>query len=443
MDAVLEKKLEALLQDLRPWAGNDMSLHTLDPVVRLMLAAVLSETQTIRDELDLLGERVADHFLEDFIPRNKVGAIPAIAVLEAVFKQQRMTEGVYIDGTASFNFKMPSAKLPFTYVPVFHSFVLPVQECYWLAGHGFHVQGVTNHINQVKEKENVLWLGLNTNAEIDTLKGLPLLFKGTGGVSPVRISVGNTGHELAFAGMDRMEEIEMVEPFDSQQSSSCMFSFIHEWKETLLDMHDVALIYLTDSVRDRDLFKPKTYPTVFQFCLLSEDLDKIKDDTLWLKIEFPENMVLPEDCSVVVNAFPVANVEVNQVVLTQAAPVAKLQKQDDSFFLDVLQTSNHEAGLGFDMENDEFIIRDFDANCYHDGDLYRDVRSMYHHFVEDYYAFQGYNGIKDGELLKQLREAFNKLGKSVGSQNDKFRYDSGTYALKNINQASKSVTTRV
>lgn len=443
MDAVLEKKLDALLDRARSWTGEDFSVKTMDPVAKLMLAAVLNESQTIKDSLDGLGERVADFYLEDFIPRNRVGAIPALAVVAPVFKQQKMAEGTFIESGAFFTYKISQAKQPLSYIPIFRTYALPVNELYWLAGSGYHVKDSTSHVNMTKEKGNVLWLGINSDAEIDCMKGLSLLFKGTGGVSPVRITVGNTGRELSFASMDRMSEIEMVEPFDAQQASECMFSCLKEWRETLLDMQEISLVYLTDPVRDRDLFKPKPYPSVFQFCLMSEELDAIKANTVWLKIEFPEDYQLPEECEVIVNAFPVANVEVNQVILTQASPVAKLQKQDDSFFLSVLETSNQARQEGFDLERDEFIIRDFDANCYHDGDLYRDVRNLYHHFVEDYYAFQGYNGIKDGELLKQLREAFNKIGKSVGSQNEKFKYDSGTYAMKNINNASKSAATKV
>lgn len=443
MDAALEKRLDVLLDKARSWAGEEFSVDTMDPVAKLMLAAVLSESQSIKDTLDSLGERVADFYLENFIPRNRVGPMPALAIVEPFFKQQKMAEGTMIESGAVFTYKMPQAKQPLSYIPIFRTYALPVNELYWLAGSGFHVQDSSRRINMTKEKGNILWLGINSAAEIDCLKGLSLLFRKTGGVSPVKISVGNSGHELSFASMDRMAEIEMVEPFDAQQSSECMFSFMKEWRETLLEMQEISLIYLTDPIRDRDLFKPKPYPSVFQFCLMSEDLDAIKANTLWLKIVFPDGYQLPEECEVIVNAFPVANIDVCQVILTQASPVAKLQKQDDSFFLSVLETSNHARQEGFDLERDEYIIRDFEANCYHDGDLYRDVRNLYHHFVEDYYAFQGYNGIKDGELLKQLREAFNKIGKSVGSQNEKFKFDSGTYAMKNINQTSKSAATKV
>ena len=78
------------------------------------------------------------------------------------------------------------------------------------------------------------------------------------------------------------------------------------------------------------------------------------------------------------------------------------------------------------MSAEEFVIRDFDAHCYHHGDLYRDIRNLYNHFIEDYYAFIEYNGLKDGQDIKRLKELVNKIAKSVGEKNDKFKYDSGT-----------------
>lgn len=95
------------------------------------------------------------------------------------------------------------------------------------------------------------------------------------------------------------------------------------------------------------------------------------------------------------------------------------------------------------MVNDEIVIRDFDAACYHDGDLYREVRTLYNKFADNYYAFKEYHSIRDGELLKQLRETINKLGKSVGNSNSKYKFDSGTYAMLNINHTQQSLSVKV
>lgn len=140
-------------------------------------------------------------------------------------------------------------------------------------------------------------------------------------------------------------------------------------------------------------------------------LDSFNENTLWLQIEYPENYVVPENCSVVLNALPIVNISVNTLTLTQSSPIAKLQKQEDSFFVQVLETSNSTHKQGFGMNTEDIVIRDFDAACYNNGDLYRDVRNLYNRFVEDYYAFIEYNGLKDGEDIKRLKELINKIEK--------------------------------
>ena len=148
-------------------------------------------------------------------------------------------------------------------------------------------------------------------------------------------------------------------------------------------------------------------------------LDYFDANTVWLRFDFPEGYVVPNDAEVLFNVLPVTNVDVCSLMLTQAQPIAKLQQADEAFFLRILETSTTANKQGFNMTSDEIIIRDFDAQCYNNGTLYRDVRNLYNRFIDDYYAFIEYNGIKDGEVLKTLRETINLLGKSVGQQNER------------------------
>lgn len=445
MDKELERNLHEVIDQLKKWSIEDVEMASMDPISKMMLAALLYETQKIRDSIRRLPNRILDRFCEDFIPRRNINAMPAITILEPCFKKEKMEECFVINETASFSYKpKDTSGKPLNYIPIFQNLVIPVKELYWLTSGCFHSSPeISRLITSPMEQKNILWIGLNTSTEIECLKGFSFLIKNTQGVSPARIFVGDSTHELSFATMNQMERITMLEPFDSQQASGYMFSILQEWKEALLNNQNASLIYLTDSIKNRDLFKSKHHPSIFQFCLLSEELESIQEETLWLKVVFPDGFQVSNDCSVIVNAFPVANVEVDQILLTASNPIAKMQKQDDVYFLDVLRTSNQSRKEGFDMEEDEYLIRDFDVSCYHDGDLYLDVRNLYHHFIEDYYAFIEYNGIKDGEMIRQLRESFNKIGKSVGTLNSKFRFDSGVYAMRNINRNPQSASTKV
>lgn len=208
-------------------------------------------------------------------------------------------------------------------------------------------------------------------------------------------------------------------------------------------MDNASLIYITDSVVDRDLFKPRPYPRKFQQWLEDETLDCFQGNTLWIRLDFPEGYVVPDSFEVSVNIVPVVNVDVNSLTLSPVSPIAKLQKQENAYFLKVLETSTALQKQGFDASGDDVIIRDFDARCYNDGDLYRDIRNLYNKFVDNYYAFVEYNGIKDGEVLRCLRETINQLGKAVGEKNSKYKFDSGTYVMKNMNQFPQTSSTKV
>ena len=108
MDRELEKNLKEVLAQMREWSVDDVEVSALDPGVKMMLAALLYETRKIRDNVDALGDRIADRYCEDFIPRKSVSAIPAIAVLEPVFKKEKMEESVAIDAGSKFSFRPSS-----------------------------------------------------------------------------------------------------------------------------------------------------------------------------------------------------------------------------------------------------------------------------------------------------------------------------------------------
>ena len=435
MDIDLEKRLNDALERARALNGGGyLEYSQLDPVQRMMLVALMYECQKINDYADSASERIAQRFAEDFIPRRCIEAMPAIALLGLKVKQRSGNDMVIMGSETTFKTK-PDPKLypnlqALNFIPVFRTLLLSHNDVFTINKRCMRHHGEV--INIQMERPNQLYLGICTSAEVNCLQGLSLLIHGTRGVAPVSITVGAAKRQLSFATMDRMEDIEMLEPFDSQQASGRFFSFVESWKEQLLDMDNASLIYITDTTNDRDLFKPRAYPSSFQQWLESEQLNRLSDDTLWLRLDFPDGFDVPDSCQVELNVVPVANVDLNNVTLTSSSPIAKLQKQDGAFFLNVVEQSNAAHQMGFPSNSDEFMIRDFDAACYNNGDLFRDVRLLYNRFVDDYYAFIEYNGIKDGEIIRTLRSTITSLGKAVKSDNNRYRFDSGTYAMKNI-----------
>ena len=443
MDIDLEKKLKGTLEQLKTLSVDEFDFQQIDPVVKLMLVALLNETQKINDHIDRIDRQIVDRYCTDFIPQQQLEPIPAITLLSPKFKTNKNSETVNIGSGISFSYKTSLRKQPLNYIPLFETVAVPYQS---LSVMTHSMMKFGNEVLTVSACEsNRIWVGITTETEVECLKGLTLFIKGTGGLSPDRITIGRDSHDLEFATMNEMENIDMAEPFDAQQASGQIFSFVDSWKESLLNMEDSVLVCITDKTKDRDLFKPKAFPHEFLQWLESKDLERFSPNTIWLKIDFPEGCSVSDIFDICLNVVPVVNVDVCSLTLNQSSPIAKLQKQDDSFFLRILETSNASQKQGFGTSSDEIIIRDFDANCYNNGDLYRDVRNLYNHFIDDYYAFIEYNDLKDGETQKRLREAINRIGnnREVQEPNKTFKFDSGTYVMKNMKKGSHSTLTKV
>lgn len=442
MDIELQNKINEVIAHLQSMMSESVEYQLMDPIAKMMLVALMYETQKIRDSIDVIDQRIVDRFCEDFIPVQQVEAMPAIALVSPQFKKNKDCDSVPISSGVSFSYKEKLSKTAINYLPLFKNTLIPFEDIYVLTKNRLISKEQTYEIQM--EYPNTLWIGIQTKAEVESLCGVSLLIGKNNNVYPQKLSVvGNTVEPLEFSTMKRIEDIEMLEPFDSQQVSNRFLSIIEYWKGFLQELPNEVLITITDKTQNRDIFKKRSYPRVFQNWLESEVLNCFNEDTLWLQIEFPENYVVNDDCLAMLNVIPIVNVDVNSVTLTQTSPIAKLQKQENSFFLSILETSNASHRQGFSMSAEEFVVRDFDAHCYHNGDLYRDIRNLYNRFVEDYYAFIEYNGLKDGQDIKRLKELVNKIAKSVGEQNDKFKFDSGTYVMKNIKQAVSSSVTKV
>lgn len=438
MDIELQHEVNEALEYLRKVSASDCDFDAMDPVAKMMFVALLHESHRIKDEIRATPERIAERFCSDFIPREKVCAMPAMALLQP--KAKKEAEVAFVDTGAVFSYKNgATARQPLNYLPLFKTLVLP----YSSISIQTHDMLLSFGAERSKVKPNQVWVGIVTQAEVESLQGLSMLVKGTGGISPSHVYVGPGNHDVDFCTMHEMENAGLLEPFDAQQASGVFFAMTSQWKENLLNMDDASLVCVTDSIVDRDLFKPQLFPRKFRQWLENETLGRFKTNALWLELDFPEGYVVPDTFEVLLNVVPVVNVDVNSLTLSPASPIAKLQKQENAFFLKVLETSTASQKQGFGQAKDDIIIRDFDAACYNNGDLYRDVRNLYNKFIDNYYAFIEYNGIKDGEVLKRLRETINKLGKSVGDKNSKYKFDSGTYVMKNMDQSLQTSSTKV
>lgn len=426
MDTVIQKEIDDLVASLTSYGVN-----VKDPVSKLLVTTLIHQTQKIKDELNKLPERVIERLCSCFVPKDKIEAIPALCLVKPTLKSRKGIQPHSIIDGSFYSLKI-NTKRSINYYPLFKNFIIPYSKTHMLSPKYFVSNGIRSTVQF--GKKGMLWLGLEVPIDIETITNLSFFIKNTDKVLPQRICVGNDQSELSYVTADRMEDIPMPEPFDSQQSNPKLLGSIREWKKHLSNMQDGTLLYINDTLKDRDVFKFQAYPKCFQQVLESTDLDRFENNNLWLLFDFGNDYDIPDNIEIIPNVVPAVNVNVNSVTLTQSSPIAKLNKDDGSYFLNIAETNLPSQKQGFNRINEEIIVRDFDSSCYNSENLYRDVRTLYNRFIDDYHAFVEYHGLKDGELIRSLRDLVNKVSKSVTSKIDvKNRFDEGIYAMRSIN----------
>lgn len=449
MDYEIEKKLRETIEFLHTKSDDEVSIEKMDPIVKLMMMALLHEEEKIWKYLDGIPQKIVERFSDVFLPREKICATPAITIVQPQIRPQHNKEMVGVGAGTQFKYKEKGSNVSLNYMPIFATSLIPYSDMFVISGtRAWHKD---EEFEVRADNKNCVWIGIVSEVEVDSLQGMPLLIKGTNGILPKRISVvtmaegrNTVNHDLQFATMQTIEDIEMVAPFDAQQSSGKFFSILRQWKESLLNMDDKSLLYITDKTRDRDIFKPCAYPKHFQQRFEDDVLTCMSQKrTLWLQLTFPEQYVVPDTCEIVVNALPVANVDVNTLTLTRTNPIAKLQKNENSFFLWIQEVTASSQKIGFSHFAEYVLVRDFDASTYHNGQLFQEIWNLYNHFQDDYYAFMAYNNVRE-EDMKRLRETINKIRENVDEDNTKYKFDSGTYVmLKDTNHESLNSVTKI
>lgn len=435
MDPIIQSNIDELISSFQKEGMN-----VNDPVSKLMVTTLIHQAQKIKDEISDLPDRVLSRLAEFFIPKNKIEATPALCLLQPIVKSKKGMEPHSVSDGTFFSFKLDN-KTNLSYYPLFRNYILPVSGSYLLTDKMLLVKGVRTNLN-VNCKGKV-WIGLEMAVDVESFENVSFFIKGTNGVMPCKIIVGNELYELSFTTANNLSDIPMMEPFDSQQVTPSSIEMFSNIQQQLSDNEKGCLLYVNDSLKDRDVFKYRAYPKSFQQYLESADLDKFENNTLWILFDFGDEYNVPETVEIIPNVIPCINVTLNSVTLTQTSPISKLTKGDGSYFLNIVETSLPSQKQGFGTINGEVIVRDFDVNCYNRDRLHCDVRNLYNRFIEDYHAFVDYHSLKDGELVRLLRELVNKIGKSVLTTDVKDRFDEGTYVMRGAGLIGKSTPVKV
>ena len=81
MDDEIRRRVREAVRYLQEVAVEDIDFDNMDPIVKMMLVAVLHEGQKLRDDIASIPQKVIERYCSDFVPYEKVGAMPACALL--------------------------------------------------------------------------------------------------------------------------------------------------------------------------------------------------------------------------------------------------------------------------------------------------------------------------------------------------------------------------
>ena len=132
MDIDVEKKVNDAIEQLQKLSIENIDFGQMDPVAKMMLIALINETQKIQDYIDGTAQRIVERFCSDFIPYEKVEAVPAITLINPMFKPKKDTGIIDVGHGVTFTYKTNNSKLPLNYIPLFNSALIPYSDLYIL-----------------------------------------------------------------------------------------------------------------------------------------------------------------------------------------------------------------------------------------------------------------------------------------------------------------------
>ena len=158
MDIDVERRVNEAISQLRELSIQDIDFNQMDPVAKMMLIALINECQKIQDYIDGTTQRIVDRFCTDFIPHEKIKAIPAITLVNPTFKPKKETGIVSVGAGASFSYKTVNSKQPINYIPLFTTSLVPYTDLYVLTPYRLSYSKGSRAISM--DRKNCVWGGI-------------------------------------------------------------------------------------------------------------------------------------------------------------------------------------------------------------------------------------------------------------------------------------------
>ena len=404
MDIKVKNKVAELQRALEQ---DEQRISLSDPVAKMMLVAMAHQSCEIERKMDQTVARLSEQFCDQVLQRSNLQAQPAVSVVN--IGNGREYAPYYIDENDTFTYKV--AKCNFR--PIFRSRIVPgrIVACFMnnmlLQPNSTPLQA-TWPDNRHKDE---IWLAFDAAGEVNTLEDAIIAFSHPLPSDMLMAEVGDVQIPMSLV----MEDVP--------RTLNSNFMLMEFWKKSLV-YYGLWLYRFGKCSNKRTLHRGEI-PAWIMDSYAQEIIEPfVGNRYLWIRIKASKGISLPLNTAILLNSIPVVNYDIQDVKLSYSEPIQRLENDKTStFFLDVVQNQE---------QAQEYFIRDFDVCQYDNERIREDITNLYHHYVNDYFAFVDSNSLHDGATLRSLRQSMMMVYDSLDEyRSGNTRPYGGAYAIRN------------
>lgn len=404
MDIKVKNKVAELQRALEQ---DEQRISLSDPVAKMMLVAMAHQSCEIERKMEQTVARLSEQFCDQVLQRSNLQAQPAVSVVNIGNGREYIP--YCIDENDIFTYKATKCN----YRPIFKSRIIPgrIVACFMsnmlLQPNSSPLQATwpdNGHKDEV-------WLAFDAAGEVNTLEDAIIAFSHPLPSEMLMAEVGDAQIQMSLI----ME--------DTPRTLNSNFMLMEFWKKSLV-YYGLWLYRFGKCSNKRTLHRGEI-PAWIMDSYAQEILEPfVGNRYLWIRIKAPKGISLPLNTAILLNSIPVVNYDIQDVKLSYSEPIQRLENdKTGTFFLDVVQNQE---------QAHEFFIRDFDVCQYDNERIREDITNLYHHYVNDYFAFVDSNSLHDGATLRSLRQSMMQVYDSLDEyRSGNIRPYGGAYAIRN------------
>lgn len=433
--ANIKRRLLQYVADL--WGYQQVEMDSFDPLIDLLLGACAVEFERTGNQIVSSQSRIMEKLAQLLLPESLTIPQPAHMVIHA-----QPVEAVYtVKDEDQFSFDKeivnPAKPTEINKKPIFFSPTIPIK--LYNASIKFVAMGnklveqasyLVRENKAVTKRGNVLpnqafWLGIKIDPELGNIPKLSFFFDWKN--HPEKQKFFNLLPVSIFSVHDHLLEInsgydESIEGQLSQSRNSLMQEWdvlpkIEDKVNKLYQHHFITLKSSKISIKEQLSFYPGDFEKVFE----ADDLKKLKEPLLWLKIELSQ--LIPqqamEEMVCAINCFPACNRQLmdnrRPYRLEETLNIIPLKEED--FFLSVqrVRSGNGESyqAVPFfnihQMEAGTYAIRKSRVGKFDSRNAHEMLQYVLELMRDEGAAFAALGGVVGSKDIVELEQNLNKI----------------------------------